>query len=298
MRVIVTGGTGFLGGALVERLRGDGHTITVLTRGPTGAGAVHWDPETPSAEWTSTLDGADAVIHLAGASIAGGRWTPKRKALIRDSRVKSTRAVATAIRAARRPPSVFVSGSAMGIYGSRGDEPLTEDSPPGSSVLASVCVEWEREALAAASASRVVLVRTGLALDRSGGALPRIALPFSFFAGGPIGSGRQYMSWIHRDDWVEMVRWALSNSAVSGPLNATAPNPVTNREFAKTLGRVLGRPAFVPTPAFALRLALGEMAEELLLTGQRVLPAKAQSLGCTFRYPLLEPTLRAIFIGA
>lgn len=295
MRIVVTGGTGFLGGALVGRLRGDGHTVTVLTRGSTGAGAVRWDPETPSTQWTSTLDGADAVIHLSGASIAGGRWTPTRKALIRDSRVKSTRALVAAVRAAHRPPPVFVSGSAMGIYGSRGDEPLTEDSRPGSNFLASVCVEWEREALAAAPASRVVLVRTGLALDRSGGALPQIALPFYFFAGGPIGSGRQYMSWIHRDDWVEMVRWALSNSAVSGPLNATAPNPATNRWFAKTLGRVLRRPSFVPTPSLALRLALGEMAEELLLTGQRVLPAKAQSLGFTFRYPLLEPALRAIF---
>ena len=295
MRIVVTGGTGFLGGALVGRLRGDAHTITVLTRGPSGAGAVHWDPETPAAEWTSTLDGADAVIHLAGASIAGGRWTTRRKAVIRDSRVKSTRAVVAAIRAARQPPGVLVSGSAIGIYGSRGDEALTEGSPLGSDFLASVGIEWERAALEAAPVTRVVLVRTGLALDRSGGALPQIALPFYFFAGGPIGSGNQYMSWIHRDDWVEMIRWSLSNDAVSGPLNATAPNPVANREFAKALGGVLRRPGFMPTPAFALRLALGEMAEALLLSGQRVLPAQAQSLGFTFRHPQLEPALRAIF---
>ncbi len=295
MRIVVTGGTGFLGGALVERLRGDGHTVTVLTRGRSAAGAVHWDPETAAAEWTSTLDGADAVIHLAGSSIAGGRWTEARKALIRDSRVRSTRALVAAIRAARQPPTVLVSGSAIGIYGPRGDEPLPEDSPPGSGFLAGVCVEWEREALAAASVSRVVLVRTGLALDKSEGALPQIVRPFYFFAGGPIGSGGQFMSWIHRDDWVEMVRWSLSNPAVSGPMNASAPNPVINREFARTLGRVLRRPAFMPTPAFALRLALGEMADELLLTGQRVLPSKAQSLGFTFRYPLLEPALRAVF---
>jgi uncharacterized protein (TIGR01777 family) len=292
MRVVITGGTGFLGGALVGRLRGDGHAVTVLTRGSSGAGAVHWNPETPSTEWMSTLDGADGVINLAGESIAGGRWTPRRKALIRDSRVHSTRAVVTAIRAASRPPAVFISGSAMGIYGSQGDQPLTEDSPPGSDFLATVCVEWEREALAATALTRVVLVRTGLALGRSGGALPQIALPFYFFAGGPIGSGRQYMSWIHRDDWVEMVRWALSNPAVSGPLNATAPNPVTNREFAQTLGRVLRRPSFMPTPALPLRLALGEMADALLLAGQRVLPAVAESVGFTFRYPLLEPALR------
>ena len=295
MRVAVTGGTGFLGGALVERLRGDGHTVTVLTRGPSGAGRVHWNPEASSGEWTSTVDGADGVIHLAGESIAGGRWTARRKALIRDSRVESTRALVAAIRAARRPPPVFVSGSAMGIYGSRGDEPLTEDSAPGSDFLAGVGIEWEREALAAASVTRVVLVRTGLVLDTSGGALPQIAMPFYLFAGGPIGSGQQYMSWIHRDDWVELLRWSLSNAAVTGPLNATAPNPVTNREFARTLGRVLRRPGFVPTPAIALRLALGEMADALLLSGQRVLPAKAQSLGFTFRYPLLEPALRAVF---
>ena len=295
MRVAVTGGTGFLGGALVERLRGDGHTVTVLTRGPSGAGRVHWDPEAPAGEWTSALDGSDAVINLAGDSIAGGRWTARRKALIRDSRVKSTRALVSAIRAARRPPQVFVSGSATGIYGSRGDEPLTEDSAPGSDFLGSVGIEWEREALAAASVTRVVLARTGLALDTSGGALPQIARPFYFFAGGPLGSGQQYMSWIHRDDWVELIRWSLSNTAVTGPLNATAPNPVTNREFASTLGRVLRRPGRVPTPAFALRLALGEMAEALLLSGQRVVPARAQSLGFAFRYPLLEPALRAAF---
>ena len=183
----------------------------------------------------------------------------------------------------------------MGFYGVHQDESLTEASPAGNDFLASVCVEWEREALAAASATRVVTIRTGLALDRSGGALPQIARPFSFFAGGPMGSGHQYMSWIHRDDWVRMVHWAMTNAQVSGPLNAAAPNPVTNREFAKTLGRVLRRPAFVTTPPFALRLALGEMADALLLSGQRILPAKAQSLGFTFRYPQLEPALRAIY---
>ena len=295
MRIAITGGTGFLGTALVDRLRGDGHTVKVLTRNATGADDVRWSPEAPLREWTATLDETDAVIHLAGASIAGGRWTAQRKALIRDSRVRSTRALATAILEARCPPSVFVSGSAIGIYGPHGDEPLTEDSPEGSDFLAGVCVEWEREALAASPVTRVVLLRTGLVLDTSGGALPQIALAFRLFAGGPLGSGRQYMSWIHREDWVEMVRWALTKPTVSGPLNATAPHPVTNREFAKTLGRVLRRPAFVPTPAFALRLALGEMANALLLGGQRVLPAKAQSLGSTFRYPLLEPALRALF---
>ena len=291
-RVVVTGGTGFLGTPLVERLRADGHRVVIFTRHPRGADDLRWEPEALSTEAVRAIDGAAAVIHLAGASIAGGRWTTQRKALIRDSRVQSTRGLASAILTARQPPPVFISGSAMGIYGSRGDEPLTEDSTPGSGFLAGITVEWEREALAAASATRLVLLRTGLALDRSGGALPQIASPFYFFAGGPLGSGRQYMSWIHRDDWVEVVCWALASASVTGPLNATAPNPVTNREFAKTLGRVLRRPAFMPTPALALRLALGEMADEMLLGGQRVLPAKAQALGFTFRYPRLEPALR------
>jgi len=295
VRVAITGGTGFLGSALVDRLRVDGHAVAVLTRSPRSAGEARWNPEAPIPEWTATLEGTDAVIHLAGASIAGGRWTPRRKALILDSRVRSTRALATAILAARRPPSVLVSGSAIGIYGPHGDEAVADDAPSGSDFLANVCVEWEREALAAACVARVVLIRTGLVLDTSGGALPQIARPFYLFAGGPLGSGRQYMSWIHRDDWVEMIRWTLTNAAVTGPLNATAPTPVTNREFAKTLGRVLRRPACIPTPAFAMRLALGEMADALLLNGQRVIPAKAQSLGFTFRYPALEPALRAVF---
>jgi uncharacterized protein len=295
VRVTVTGGTGFLGAALVERLRGDGHTVTVLTRRPGRPGDVRWDPETRSPESTSALQDTDAVIHLAGASIAGRRWTARRKALILDSRVQATRMVAAAIASARRPPSVFISGSALGYYGAHGDEPLTEASPPGSDFLARVCVEWEREAQAAASVTRLVLVRTGVALGKDGGALPQIALPFRVFAGGPVGSGRQYMSWIHRDDWVSLVRWALTSVDLAGPLNATAPIPVTNREFARTLGGVLHRPAFLPTPALPLRLALGEMADALLLTGQRVLPARAQSLGFSFRYPQLDAALRAIY---
>jgi uncharacterized protein (TIGR01777 family) len=279
MRIAMGGGTGFLGSALAERLRRDGHTVAVLPRNP---------PAT-------AVDDTDAVVNLAGASIAGGRWTARRKALILDSRVRATRTLAAAILAAARPPSVFISGSAVGFYGLHGAEPLTEASPPGTDFLAGVCVEWEREARAAESATRLVLVRTGVALHASGGALPHIALPFHLFAGGPLGSGQQYMSWIHRDDWVEMIRWALMNTSLSGPVNATAPNPVTNREFATTLGRALHRPAVVPTPAVAMRLALGEMADSLLLGGQRVLPARAQDLGFEFRYPLLEPALRAIY---
>jgi hypothetical protein len=295
MRIVVTGGTGFLGSALVGRLRAESHDVTVLTRHPRRSGHVGWNPDSSSETWKSILDGADAVINLAGESISGRRWTARQKARIRDSRVHATRALVAAIQAVHKPPSVLISGSAVGFYGSHDDESLTEDSPPGDDFLAGVCVDWEREALAAASATRVVTIRTGLALERSGGALPQMARPFYLFAGGPIGSGRQYMSWIHRDDWVRMVHWSITNAQVSGPLNATAPGPVINREFAKTLGRVLRRPAFVTTPAFALRLAVGEMADTLLLEGQKVLPARAQSLGFTFRHPELEPALRAVF---
>lgn len=295
MRLVITGGTGFLGSALVGRLRHDRHEVTVLTRNPRAPGELQWNPAVPRGSWTTAIDGADAVIHLAGAPIAEGRWTERRKAAIHDSRIESTRTIVAAIASARRPPGVLVSGSAVGFYGDRGDEPVTEEAAPGSDFLARVAVEWEGEALAVPPATRLVLLRTGVALDRSGGALPKMALPFYFFAGGPLGSGRQYVSWIHRDDWVEMVCWALVTGRVTGPLNATAPNPVTNREFATTLGRVLRRPALIPTPAAALRLALGEMGDALLLSGQQARPAKALARGFTFRYPTLAAALREIF---
>ena len=241
------------------------------------------------------VDGADAVINLAGESIAGGRWTHARKKAIRDSRVQATSALVTALATAARRPPVFLSASAIGIYGNRGDEPLTEDSSAGSDFLADVCRDWERLALEAAPASRVVPLRTGLVLDRRGGALPQLALPFRLFVGGPVGSGRQYMSWIHIDDWVAMVQWALTTSAVSGAINLTAPTPVTNAEFSRTLGRVLHRPAFMRAPAMALRLVLGEMADALVLGGQRVLPARAQTMRYTFTYDRLASALQAIY---
>ena len=191
-------------------------------------------------------------------------------------------------------PATLLNASAVGIYGARGDELITEDSPPGSGFLASLAREWEKEALAARPQTRVVLLRTGIALDKDGGALPLMALPFRFFVGGPLGSGRQYLSWIHRDDWVAMVTWALTASGIAGALNVTSPNPVTNAEFARTLGRVLQRPALLPVPAVALRIAVGEMAGELV-TGQRVLPEKARAGGFVFQYPELESALREIY---
>jgi hypothetical protein len=294
MHIVVAGGTGFLGSALVNRLRGDGHDVTVLTRRPRGPGEAHWDPQGPADAWSRALDEADGVVNLAGESIDGKRWTAARKAAIRESRIGATRALAGAIARAPRAPAVFLSASGIGTYGARGDEPLTEESAPGSGFLAELGQEWEATALAAASVTRVVLLRTGIVLARRGGALPRMARPFYFLAGGPLGSGRQYMSWIHLDDWIGMVTMALTSDAVAGPLNVTAPNPVTNRELARTLGRVLGRPALLPAPAFALRIILGEMAD-MVLTGQRVLPARAQAAGFTFRHVELEPALRAIY---
>jgi uncharacterized protein (TIGR01777 family) len=278
MKVVIAGGTGFLGRALAARLESDGHDVVVPARGS-----------------TRDVDGADAVVNLSGESIAGKRWSAAQKQRILDSRIQITRGLVDAILAARKRPAVFVSGSAVGYYGPLGDEIATEDTPPGSDFLARVCIQWETEALRAATAARVVCVRTGLVLERDGGALPAMLPPFWFGAGGPVGSGRQYWPWIHRADWVGMVRWALQNTAVSGPMNVTGPTPVTNREFARALGRALHRPAFLPAPAFALRLLLGEMADALLLSGQRAVPARAQRGGFTFAYPTLDGALQALF---
>ena len=293
--IIVAGGTGLLGTALVESLRLDGESVTVLTRQPRRAHEVRWSPGETDGSWTSAFSDAKAVINLAGASIAGGRWTAARKAAIRESRTQATSALVRAIAGARKPPSVFVSSSAVGFYGARGDEPTTETTAPGSDFLAAVCRDWEAIANQAAGLSRVVLVRSGVVLAREGGALPQLALPFKLFAGGPVGTGRQFVSWIHIHDWVAMMKWALATTTVAGAVNATAPVPVTNEEFARTLGRVLGRPSWMKAPAFAVRLALGEMADALVLGGQRVLPDVAQQHGFVFRYPTLEGALRDIY---
>lgn len=295
MHIVVAGGTGFLGRPLVNRLERDGHRVRVLARRPASPREVAWRPDGTAGPWAAVLDEADAVINLAGESIAGGRWTAARKVRIRESRVRATRSLVAAIQQARRRPAVLLSGSATGYYGPRGDEPLTEASSPGDDFLAEVCRDWETEALRAAGTTRVVLLRTGIALEADGGALPPMALPFKLFGGGPVGSGRQYYSWIHRDDWLEMVAWALRTNSVSGPLNLTAPNPERNRDFARALGRALHRPSLLPAPAFALRLVLGEMADALLLTGQRVLPAHAQAHGFEFRYAKLDEALAAIY---
>jgi uncharacterized protein len=233
-------------------------------------------------------------VNLAGEGIADKRWTAARKEALRLSRVLSTRTLVRAIKACASPPRVLVSGSGIGYYGAHGDEPVTETTPPGSDFLARLCVEWEQEARAAESrATRVVIVRTGLALDRDGGALAKMLAPFKLGLGATLGSGRQYMPWIHVDDWTAMVAWLISDEGESGAFNVAAPEPVTNRDFTRTLGRVIGRPAFFVAPAFVLQTGLGELASALL-TGQRVLPACAEQRGFRFSYPTLEPALRSL----
>ena len=296
MTIVVAGGSGFLGRALVQACRSDGDEVKILTRHPRGAADVQWAPEGGTDSWTTSLEGVDAVVNLAGEGIADSRWTDARKRAILESRVTATRALADAIRRCTDPPRVFLSGSAVGFYGAAADEPVTEDSPAGADFLADVCRAWENEAHGAGGASRVVLLRTGLVLARDGGALPRMALPFRFLVGGRIGSGRQYLSWIHRADWVGMVRWALTNASVTGPLNVTAPSPVTNAEFTRELAAAMNRPALFPVPPVALRMIVGrEMADAMLLGGQRAVPTKAQLLGYRFAFPTVGPALRDAF---
>lgn len=300
MKIVLAGASGFLGRPLVQQLAADGHQIVLLTRRPRtmtpGQREVAWQPDGTVGAWATALDGAGAVVNLAGESIAEGRWTTARKAALRESRLLSTRSLVAALdRATARPP-LLISSSAVGFYGPRGDERVTEADGPGDDFLSQLSVEWEHAAQAAeAGGTRVVLLRTGLVLERDGGALKAMLPPFKLGVGGPLGSGDQYWPWIHRDDWTALARFLLAHPSVHGPVNATAPAPVTNEMFARTLARVLGRPCLFRAPAFVLRLAMGEMADALLLTGQRVLPARAQELGFTFAYGELEPALRAIF---
>lgn len=293
--IVIAGGSGFLGSALVRRWRAAGHRVLILTRQPRNEDDISWDPGGQDTTWMVALDDADAVVNLAGEGIADKRWTTARKAAILDSRVRATRAVVEAIRSSRQPPRVLINASAVGVYGAdRRDELLTETSPPGSDFLAQVCVRWEAEAAAAPDRTRVVMVRTGLVLSADGGVLPQMARPFRMFAGGPVGSGRQYMPWIHLADWMALVDWALAGTH-SGPLNATGPAPVTNEEFSRALGRALKRPSLMRAPASVLRLALGEMADALLLSGQRAIPENAQRGGFTFAFATVDEALRDIY---
>lgn len=297
MRVVITGGSGLIGRALARDLAG-GHEVILLSRDPDrveglppGVRAARWDGRTGQG-WASLLSGETAIVHLAGESVAQGRWTAAKKRRIRDSRVISGQAVMDALRQAPVKPRVLVQASAVGYYGGRGDEVLPEDAPPGGDFLAAVCQEWEASTAEAESLGvRRAVARTGIVLAPEGGALPAMSLPFKMMIGGRLGDGRQWFPWIHRDDEVGALRFLIEREDARGAFNLTAPHPVTNRELTRTLARVLGRPAVLPVPALALRLAVGEMAGSLL-QGQRAVPSRLLELGYTFRWPDLESALR------
>jgi uncharacterized protein len=296
MKILISGASGFMGAHLSAALRRGGHTVGRLVRpgGELAPGDVPWDPMAAAIE-TAPLEGTDAFVSLSGASIGDGRWTPARKAVLRSSRVRSTRVLVDAITQPAQKPKVFVCASATGYYGDRGEEILTEASEPGTDFLALLARDWEAEAVRAEHRGiRTVLLRFGMVLSADGGALPRMLLPFRLGAGGRLGSGRQWMSWIVLEDAVEAARLAILSDAVAGPLNVVAPEPVRNSEFARILARVLHRPAIFPAPAFALRLALGEMADPLLLSSQRVCPDKLLAAKFAFRFSDLRTALDRI----
>jgi uncharacterized protein (TIGR01777 family) len=292
MRLAVTGSSGLVGAAVLSFLTAGGHRVTRLVRKPPSGDDVGWDPA-DGVKDLSRLEGVEAVIHLAGENIAAGRWTPRRKEEIRRSRAEGTRGLCQSLARLSRRPGALVSASAIGFYGDRGDEILTEDSAPGKDFLARVCQEWEAATEPASRAGiRVVHLRFGMILSAAGGALRRMLLPFKLGAGGRMGTGTQFVSWIAIDDAVGVIHHAVCTESLHGPVNAVSPAPATNAEFARVLARALSRPAIFPTPAFAMRLAFGEMADALLLASARVVPRRLQASGYRFRYPELEGGLR------
>jgi uncharacterized protein len=298
MNILVTGASGLIGSALIPLLTTDGHHITRLVRSQPRPGdmAVQWDPARGSID-AGKLEGVEGVVHLAGEAISE-RWTAEKKARIRDSRVKGTRLLCDTLAQLPTPPKVLVCASAIGYYGDRSAEVLTEESASGEGFLAEVCRAWEGATEPARQKGiRVVNLRFGVVLSTAGGALAKMLPPFRMGMGGILGSGKQYISWITLDDAIGAIRHALLTEPLQGPANAVAPQPVTNEEFTKTLGKVLGRPTLVPLPAFAARLMFGEMANELLLASARVQPAKLRATEYTFRYPDLEAGLRHLLRG-
>jgi uncharacterized protein len=296
VKVLISGGSGLVGAALTAALRGDGHIVRHMVRpgSNSGPGDVQWNPLTAVVE-VPAMEGYDALVNLSGASIADGRWSSKRKHVLRSSRVDSTRVLVDALSHLKQPPHVFMCASATGFYGNRGDELLTEGSGHGNDFLAILCRAWEGEAARAASAGiRTVIMRFGIVLSVGGGALPRMVTPFKLGAGGRLGNGKQWMSWIALEDVVRFLRAAIDDARWSGPVNLVSPEPVRNAEFTRVLASVLHRPAIFPAPALALRVALGEMADALLLASQRVRPERLLEGGFTFRYENLEPALHAV----
>lgn len=306
MRVIITGGTGLIGRALANSLAHDKHEVIVLSRNKnrtaglaSGVKVVEWDAKTAQG-WGSLVDGAGAIVNLAGESIAGegfppSRWTPERKKRIRDSRISAGKAIVEAISAAKNKPAVLIQSSAVGYYGVHGDEEITESSPAGSDFLAGVAKEWEASTAAVDGMGiRRVIVRTGIVLSTKGGVLPQLSLPFKLFAGGPIGSGKQQMPWIHIDDEVAAIRYLMDTPTATGAFNLSAPEPLNNAALGRVMGRVMGRPAFIPTPGFVFKIAFGELAT-LLLDGQRAVPKRLLESGFSFKYADAESALRDLF---
>ena len=295
MKVAITGAHGLIGAALADRLRSSGHDVVGVVRGQPGSGEVRWDPTTGEID-AAGLEGIDAAVHLAGAGIGDKRWSTAYKGRVLDSRVQGTELLASTLAALRQPPRVLLSGSAVGFYGNRGDEVLTEESGPGRGFLADLCVRWEASTAAAEQAGiRVLHLRSGIVLARKGGALGKQLPLFRFGLGGRLGPGRQYTSWISLDDEVGAIDFALTADGLRGAANLTAPSPVTNAEFTATLGAALHRPAVLRVPAAALRLALGrEMADEMLLAGQRVVPSALEASGFRFEHPDLAGALRHV----
>lgn len=307
MRVIITGGSGLIGRALTESLAADGHEVIILSRTPSkvdgvpsGVRAAGWDAKT-AAGWGGLADGCDVVVNLAGESLKGNgflpsRWTRGRKQLIRQSRIDAGMAVVEAVRTAQKKPKLVIQASAVGYYGPCGDEPVTEQSPSGTDFLSGVCRDWEASTAEVESMGvRRVVLRTGLPLTMRGGAFPLLVLPFKFFAGNTFGSGKQYYPWIHFADYIAALRFLIDSPSSSDVYNLSAPNPARNREFARTIGRVLRRPAWAPVPRFALQIALGEVST-VVMDGQRAVPEKLGREGFVFKYPELQPALEDLLI--
>jgi len=296
MKILISGASGLVGRALAGVLRAQGHQVARLVRpgSAASAGDISWDPSAATVD-VAAMEGADAVVHLSGASVAGGRWTPARKALLRSSRVDTTRVLVDALASLRQKPRVFVCASAIGCYGDRGDEILTESSAIGTDFLSLVVRDWEAEAARAEICGiRTVELRFGVILTAEGGALAAMLRPFKFGMGGRLGSGKQWMSWISLEDAVGVVCSVITDEQLTGPLNVVAPNPLRNAEFTRITAAVLHRPAIFTAPAFTLRVALGEMADGLLLASVRVMPERLLATGYQFRFPEFEPALRAI----